>query len=139
MCKEVEMKTVIILRGVSGSGKSTVASLLETTKHSCYVCSADKYFMRGGEYKFEPSRLKDAHSWCFEMFDRCVLNAIELIVVDNTNTSEWEYEKYETHAKRYGYTVHRLVVEACGQDSIHGVPPEVIVKQRERLANSISL
>jgi predicted kinase len=53
------MKELFLLRGLPGSGKSTLAKSLGGMQ-----IEADKYFMDGDEYKFDPSKLKEAHAWC---------------------------------------------------------------------------
>jgi len=53
------VKQLILLRGLPGSGKSTFANLLG----GIHV-EADQYFIQDGEYKFDASKLKQAHNWC---------------------------------------------------------------------------
>ena len=132
------MKSVIIIRGVSGSGKSTFAHLL--TEEDT-ICCADDFFVNPfGEYIFDPKKLKAAHEYCKGKFlGLCMANA-EKIVVANTNTSEWEFEEYEATAKKFGYYVFHVVLEnRHGNKDIHGVPTEVKEKQKERLKNSLKL
>ena len=52
------MKKLILVRGCSGSGKTTFAGLL-----SEYVISADDYFTKNGEYKFDATKLHFAHQY----------------------------------------------------------------------------
>ena len=57
-------KTLIILRGVSGAGKSTVA---ETIAGKAWpVFEADKYHYRDGVYDWKPENMAVAHKWCQE-------------------------------------------------------------------------
>lgn len=54
------MREVIILSGISGSGKSTYADEFCRTKYEGkYVCrvSADDYFMVAGSYNFDPEKV----------------------------------------------------------------------------------
>lgn len=51
---------IYFLRGVSGSGKSTEAMRLANNNKDV-ICSADDYFMKDGEYIFNPSLLAAAH------------------------------------------------------------------------------
>ena len=53
------MKELFLLRGLPGSGKSTLAESLGNMN-----IEADEYFMDGDEYKFDASKLKEAHAWC---------------------------------------------------------------------------
>lgn len=77
---------VIILCGVSGSGKSTIAKEIG----SGYVVSADDFFMASGEYKFDPTMLPAAHGQCLRDFVGCLQYGCDTIVVDNTNTTMME-------------------------------------------------
>ena len=52
-------KILYLLRGVPGSGKSTVAQNIGGTHFE-----TDKYFMVDGEYKFDPTKLKQYHQMC---------------------------------------------------------------------------
>ena len=52
------MKELILLRGVPGCGKSTLAKLLVGDKDYCHK-EADMYFIDGkGNYNFDPSKIK---------------------------------------------------------------------------------
>lgn len=96
-------KTVTVLRGLPGSGKSTYAK-----KHhrDGVICSADSFFLdEHGHYRFQKSRIGDAHQHCLNQFINAVLKDEIDVVVDNTNTCHWEYEKYVLLAKKYGYTI----------------------------------
>lgn len=113
-----------IIRGVSGSGKSTFAQSL-----GCKVVSADDYF--GPEYAFNAAKLKDAHEWCFNEFTKR-LNGNK-IAVANTFTREWEFAKYKREAENKGYTVFVVVVEnRHGGVNTHGVPEEALQAQEKR-------
>ena len=55
------MKQLFLLRGLPGSGKSTLAKTLVGYKDYCHK-EADMYFVdRDGNYKFKPSKIKEAH------------------------------------------------------------------------------
>lgn len=53
-----KVKLCIIMRGVPGSGKSTVAQLL-TNKD--FIHSTDDYSYVNGVYKFNPMKLQENH------------------------------------------------------------------------------
>lgn len=130
------MPNCIILRGLPGSGKSTVSKQLDS-----YAVSADRFFLDvNGKYVFDKSKLHEAHEWCFNEFKALVARQAP-IVVDNTNTTRKEYERYSEHAKQNGYTVSVVTVETDLTDeelskrNIHGVPVETIRRMRERMKN----
>ena len=100
-------KKVIIMRGVSGSGKSTYIR-----KHypDAKIASADEFFMRGGEYRFNPQELGEAHQYCWRIFWHHVSSGAELIVIDNTNMTAIEISAYVLPAEARGYEVEILTV-----------------------------
>ena len=61
------MKKLILLRGLPGSGKSTFAKSIsnESTGH----IESDMFFVKDGEYKFDGSKIKDAHNWCQDVVE----------------------------------------------------------------------
>jgi predicted kinase len=126
------MKTLYIVRGIPGSGKSTFAKELVP---DFLVCEADKYFMSGDEYKFDPTKLKDAHLWCQKIVET-YMESDELypkIAVSNTFTTEWEMKPYFDLAEKYGYRVFSVVVEnRHGNNSVHNVSDETINKMINR-------
>lgn len=132
-------KILFIVRGLPGSGKSTFAEKL--VGHDFLVCEADKYFIdkETGEYKFDISKIKDAHESCRAMVEMYMHDSImndqfyREIAVSNTFTQEWEMEIYYEMAKRYNYRVHTLIVEnRHGSENVHGVPAEKIKQMKKR-------
>lgn len=131
-------KNLYIVRGLPGSGKSTFA--LNLVGADFLVCEADKYFMVDGEYKFDGSKLKDAHEFCRNTVETYMRDNVEAndqfyrqIAVSNTFTQEWEMQPYFDLAKKYGYTVFTIVVENRHHGvNHHGVPDEALTRMRDR-------
>ena len=122
------MKILYLLRGLPGSGKSTVADQLAQV-----VYEADMFFMKDGEYQFDPAKLGAAHQWCQESTRQSMINGISRIAVANTFTVEWEMQPYIDMAAMHGYRVVSLVVEnRHGSRSIHNVPASTINAMRDR-------
>jgi hypothetical protein len=92
------------------------------------------FFIDGdGNYKFEPSKIKDAHNWCQEEVDFLMKYEHSPVVVSNTFTQEWEMESYYKLAEQYGYRVHSIVVEnRHGGVNEHGVPEENLEQMKTR-------
>lgn len=130
-------RRMIILRGLSGSGKSTVARALAST--GAIVCSADDYFMRGDDYRFNPRDLPKAHADCVARVHRALIKGLS-VIVDNTHTRHWEYSGYVRMAREAGYTVDIVVVGGRSPSDVleyanrntHGVPFYVIQCQADR-------
>ena len=134
--------TVIIMRGLPGSGKSKYVQESIRRDESVTVVSADDYFIDPvtGEYLFDPKRLDAAHRWCFHQF---VMAATVLkkstIVVDNTNLTRWQIAPYYQFGRLYVGKVEfvdlsvdflkfgphtriaREHIAACASRNVHGV------------------
>jgi predicted kinase len=130
---------VKILCGISGSGKSTY---IENHFSGALVISADHYFMKTGEYKFDPSLLGAAHNECLKRFMlECQFHnrasAPLVLVVDNTNTSAFEVAPYYRVAEALGCDVEVIIIDAdlekAAARNVHGVPRQVIRRQYDRL------
>ena len=124
------MKTLYIVRGVPGSGKSTFAQSLD-----CPVFEADQYFIDSetGEYKFDGSKIKLAHNWCKLRVEHSMEDDFQKIAVSNTFTQEWEMDTYYELAKQYGYRVFSLIVEnRHGGVNEHGVPEDKLELMKNR-------
>jgi len=130
------MKNLYIVRGLPGSGKSTFAKSIAKPYQ---VFEADQYFMKNGKYKFDPTKLKEAHNDCKNRVTRrmreTLFNLIFFrnIVVSNTFTQEWEMEFYFDIAKLYGYKVHTIIVENRHEGvNVHGVPEDKLQVMEDR-------
>ena len=124
------MKTLYIVRGIPGSGKSTFAQSLD-----CPVFEADQYFIDSetGEYKFDGSKIKLAHNWCKLRVEQSMEDESQKIAVSNTFTQEWEMDAYYELAKQYGYRVFSLIVEnRHGGVNEHGVPEDKLEIMKNR-------
>jgi len=132
-------KTLYIVRGVPGSGKSTFAKRL--VNDDFLICEADKYFIdkTTGEYNFDPTKIKEAHKWCQDLVETFMKDSLvnenfyREIVVSNTFTMEWEMTPYFELAKKYDYKVFSVIVENRhdGKNQ-HGVPEEKIQIMKNR-------
>ena len=121
------MKTLYIVRGLPGSGKSSLAK-----KVTELVYSADDFFTnKKGEYNFNAKLLGKAHEWCWGKVRDAMFIGAEAVAVANTFTQAWEAEKHYQIAEEYGYSV--FVIE-CQNDfgNVHDVPQESIDAMKKR-------
>ena len=128
-------KNLILVRGVSGSGKSTFAE--EFLFPISLIISTDDFFMVDGEYQFNPELLAENHIKCIKSVESEMKQPQQdicpNIVVHNTFTQAWEMEPYKELANRYGYNFYTIIVEnRHGSDSVHEIPEHIISKQRDR-------
>ena len=121
------MKELILLRGLPGSGKSTLAKLI-CNQH----VEADMFFMEDGEYKFDATKLRQAHEWCRNKTEAWMKKGYN-VVVANTFTQEWEMDAYYGVAEQYGYRVSSLIVENRHMGiNEHGVPADKLEQMKNR-------
>ena len=137
--EEVLNNTVIVLSGVSGSGKSRYArELVYRDSADGRIVSADSHFYNeDGEYNFDPALLGEAHNQCLKTFSARVTVRDPLIVVDNTNTTVGEIAPYAALALAFGYELEIVTVLAdpcvAAERNQHGTPLTAIWAQHCRL------
>ena len=124
------MKTLILVRGLPGAGKTSFAEFLS---QDIPVVSADDYFYDKGEYKFKIEELGQAHKYAQLCALTMMEKGISKICVANTFTTEKEMKPYFEMAEMCGYKVFSIIVEnRHGNSSIHNVPDETIVAMKNR-------
>lgn len=128
-----------IIRGVPGSGKSTLAELIEASLNEAAVYSgtpiaqvfeADQYFNTLEGYKFDGTKLREAHADC-QRRTREWLEADNIAIVSNTFTQRWEYQPYLDMAVELNVPVQVIEVHGAFQN-VHGVPAEKVASMRAR-------
>jgi len=127
------VKELFLLRGLPGSGKSSIAKSLSTSM-SGHV-EADMFFLNHeGEYKFDASKLKEAHEWCRKEAESYMKpHGFDRVIVSNTFTQEWEMDAYYNLARKYGYRVHSIIVENRHEGvNEHGVPADKLEQMKNR-------
>lgn len=126
---------VTILSGVPGSGKSTIARSMYAV-----VCSADDHFLVDGEYRFDVTKLADAHGACLRKFVHAI-QAGKDVVVDNTNTTSEEIIPYYAFAAAWGCDIELVTVqcdpEVAAARCLHGVPVGAVKASAERIKNRV--
>ena len=123
------MKIAYIMRGVTGSGKSTMAEIL--AGRVGVVHSTDTYFMVNGEYQFDPTLLGEHHAKNLAAFCETLNEGVPIVICDNTNSRRSHYEPYAEAARKAGYWVVYVVMphptpEIAVSRSTHGVPIHTI-------------
>lgn len=135
------MKTVIILRGVSGCGKTTLAKHLMSQMDNCKIVSADYYLLdEHGNFKYSRERLAAGKRLCLQTFEEYLTQSVETIIVDNTNVSPEHFEEYRRLATLYDYQIFTIVLEnRAGFKDVHNIPFEAKEWQKINLRNNIVL
>ena len=95
-----------ILRGISGSGKSTWA---QAHRHEAVIISIDAFFFnKQGEYHFDIDKRPEYIKRSFRQFLEAAMQQSPWIIVDNTNISPWEFSPYVLVGEAMRYTVEIL-------------------------------
>lgn len=107
---EADGKILILMRGVSGSGKSYKAEQLAKDLGGTII-SSDKYPNLYGDKdengipSFDYKKQSLAHEWAQKSVKEAMEKGVTPIIVDNTNIQAWEMRPYVEFAEKYGYAV----------------------------------
>ena len=136
---------VIVLRALPGSGKSTfgkrLADKAKEEGKSVEICSADEFFynLGGGKYRFEPSKISEAHKYCFKKYMNALNNNVDVVIVDNTNLSAFEISPYKMVAEShdYDFKIHQVNVspDVAFKRQQHGVSQRGYEAMNDRFKN----
>jgi predicted kinase len=127
------MKELFLLRGLPGAGKSTLAKSIGAKSIGSIHIEADQYFMENGVYKFDATKIKDAHIWCRHSVMDAMKHGFDKLIVSNTFTQEWEMDAYYLLAEEFGYRVFSLIVENRHNGiNLHDCPADKIEAMKTR-------
>ena len=141
-------KTLWILCGVPGSGKSFRTAELMKKYDGAVKCSADDFMVdEDGNYAFSPDKLGWAHQSCRSKTEKSMKDGVGVIIIDNTNTSARELKPYRKLAKRFNYEVVEELVGNLDEESIqkyaercvHNVPAEHVHRMAQRLRDRLGV
>jgi len=125
------MTKLYIIRGIPGSGKTTLANTM--FKHGMIDAHLEAdMFMVGpdGAYYFDPAML----TFCHEQCQRLTNAALEIghkVAVSNTFTRKWEMQPYLEMAEKHGAQVTVIVCQG-DYGNTHGVPENQVQVMRDR-------
>ena len=127
----MKTKTLFLIRGLSGSGKSSFARHIW---NNYAIFEADKFFCdEEGNYNFDLSKLDEAHKWLYKEVEEAMCDSEEYfeIVITGTLSTDEDVDRYRALADKYGFMVVSLIVEnRHGGKNVHDVPQEVIDEMR---------
>ncbi len=130
-------RTVFIMRGIPGSGKSTGARGIARSYPGAFVGTAihstDDLCMVDGEYQFDLELASERHEQNYQNFLGSLEKRVPCVIVDNTNVKVSQFAPYVEAAQDAAYSVvfvemaHPALMVAVDRNT-HGVPLEVIAQ-----------
>ncbi|KAG8524728.1 NEDD4-binding protein 2-like 2 [Galemys pyrenaicus] len=140
-------KLLILLRGLPGSGKTTLSRILLGQSPDGIVFSTDDYFHHQDGYKYNVDQLGDAHDWNQNRAKQAINQGRSPIIIDNTNTQAWEMKPYVEMAIGKGYRVEfhepetwwKFDPEELEKRNKHGVSRKKIAQMLERYEYQMSI
>ncbi|XP_015279685.1 PREDICTED: NEDD4-binding protein 2-like 2 [Gekko japonicus] len=140
-------KQLLILRGLPGSGKTTLSRILLGHSHDGIVFSTDDYFCQQDGWSYDVGQLGAAHDWNQKRAKQAMDQGRSPIIIDNTNTQAWEMKPYVEAALEKCYRVEfhepdtwwKFNPEELEKKNKHGVSREKIIQMLERYEYQISI
>lgn len=127
-------KSVIIVRGLPGAGKTTFLEFLLPYVH----ISMDKFWTKDGEeYAFSYDRLNEAIGWTHDQFRQALEDEGNMpVVVDNVSYLYEHYKFFKEYAESQGHPVHVIHIERplpeCIDHNTHNVAKDKILNMARR-------
>ena len=129
---------LILIRGLPGSGKSSLARQLLSAdcQDNKAWFEADHYFEDAeGNYVWDRTKIREAHEWCQNMTRTCLEHDMQ-VIVSNTFTTAKELNPYFSIAKSFG--IIPTIYTCCNNwGSTHNVPEDTMTAMRQRFEHNI--
>jgi len=124
-----------LIRGVPGSGKSTIAKQISAATRASHF-EADMFFDLA-QIEYDSALVSAAHKWCFGNTAIALLTGTS-VVVANTFVRMWEMEEYIRFAQHEGFPVD--IIHCVGNfQNIHGVSSDKVHKMRSTFQSNESI
>ncbi|XP_078513281.1 NEDD4-binding protein 2-like 1 [Lissotriton helveticus] len=140
-------KHLYLIRGLPGSGKTTLTRQLKHAFPSAVTFSTDDFFINeDGTYEYSPDFLGEAHMWNQKRAKKAMKNGKSPIIIDNTNIHAWEMKPYVLMALQNNYEVifrepetrWKFNVQELARKNSHGVPKEKIQRMKEQYEHNVT-
>jgi predicted kinase len=125
-------KTLYLIRGISGTGKSELARAL--TRFEVAADDMPGMYVDG---EYQAHLQKQSHQWCYAQVEDWMGQGRRKIAVHNTFCKAKYFEDYLALAQDYSYAVQIIHAEGIMLEdgstpkNVHNVSAEVLQRQRE--------
>tara|TARA_R110000803_G_scaffold15173_2_gene42217 strand:+ start:232 stop:687 length:456 start_codon:yes stop_codon:yes gene_type:complete len=138
-------RTMYLVRGLPGSGKTTLSKEL-IRDNGGHRLSSDDYFTIDGDYYFDAAKLGAAHTWNKWRAEQIIKAGCNL-AIDNTNTTWKECKPYVVMALAADYDIVVREPLTGWRDNIsklfeygtHDVPKDTLKKMLLRWESTIDI
>jgi predicted kinase len=104
-CYQVTEPTILLLRGVNGSGKSEYAKKVSALVKDSVVLSTDSFFTKDNVYSFDNSKMTEAILSVLEKLKELAEKKTQFIIIDDNHITVNEMKPYIEFAKDKAYQV----------------------------------
>lgn len=134
------MKNFYVIRGTSGSGKSTFATRLAGLLSAPNLEADMLLYDENGVYNWTREDVSRAHFETYRKVKDLMEKGTPDIILSDTSARPKDLKKYLDLAKENGYLITCVVMEKHHDNiSIHGVEERTIELQRQRIMGSMKL
>lgn len=131
------MQLMTIIRGLPGSGKTTLAKKIAKQKNAV-IHSTDSFWLcEDGQYRYDPERIKEAHLWNQQQCETSMRDG-KNVIIDNCNVKKEHVDPYLELAKKYNAKVSIVIsplndedLELLFYNNTHNVPYHIIEQMRQ--------
>lgn len=99
---------LVVLRGLPGCGKSTLAQNIVKEYPDAVVISNDKLRIVDNIYNYDVTKNSEIYKYNYSLLVKSLLAKVELIIIDNCNLNLEMLEKYAELAKNNNYNYIQL-------------------------------
>lgn len=125
------MTRIILIRGVPGTGKTTLAQEIAARNPDFVHIESDHFFqLPSGQFKFNPRLFSYAHKWCINSVARLVHQEFTP-VVSNSLCRQWEIEPYIKIAMAFDTKIE-IISLTTEYGSLHNIPENRMQEFRDR-------